>query len=66
VAFQQFDPTGLDFFSHYMGTEFAQGLSVLQSRRAVAVGKAFAAGVPLIFEVPEISETIPEEAAAPE
>ena len=60
VAFQQFDPTGLEFFSHYMGAEFAQGLSVLQTRRAVAVGKAFAAGVPLIFEIPNIDENAVE------
>jgi uncharacterized protein len=62
IAFQQFDPTGLDFFSHYMGKQFAEGLSVLPSRRAVAVGKAFAAGVPLIFEVPEIAEVTQEGA----
>jgi hypothetical protein len=56
IAFQQFDPTGLEFFSHYMGKGFADGLSVLQARNAVAVGKAFAAGVPLIFQVPELEE----------
>jgi uncharacterized protein len=61
VAFQQFDPTGLEFFSHYMGREFADGLSVLENRRAVAVGKAFAAGVPLIFQVPDIDENLPAE-----
>jgi len=65
VAFQQFDPTGLEFFSHYMGRGFADGLSVLQSRHAVAVGKAFAAGVPLIFQVPEIQEFVPPAAAQP-
>ena len=62
---QQFDPTGLEFFSHYMGRGFADGLSALQTRHAVAVGKAFAAGVPLIFQVPDIGERQPPVVAPP-
>lgn len=56
VAFQQFDKTSSDFLQNYMGTEMAAALPSLRFRQAIAVGKAFRSGVPLIFEVPEIEE----------
>jgi len=56
VAFQQFDKTSSDFLLNYMGTEMAASLPALRFRQAIAVGKAFRSGVPVIFEVPEIKE----------
>lgn len=59
VAFQQFDKTSTEFFSNYMGTDMAEALSNLKPRQAVAVGKAFKANMPIIFQVPEIIEPEP-------
>ncbi len=56
IAFQQFDKTSADFLLNYMGTEMVAALPSLRFRQAVAVGKAFRSGVPMIFEVPEINE----------
>lgn len=56
VAFQQFDKTSSDFLLNYMGVEMVASLPVLRFRQAIAVGKAFRSGVPVIFEVPEIKE----------
>lgn len=56
IAFQQFDKTSSDFLSNYMGIEMVSTLPSLKFRQAVAVGKAFRSGVPMIFEVPEITE----------
>lgn len=56
VAFQQFDKTSADFLGNYMGQDFVASLTRLKPRHAVAVGKAFSSGTPVIFEVPEIEE----------
>ena len=56
VAFQQFDKTSSDFLTNYMDSEMVGALSSLRFRQAIAVGKAFRSGVPLIFEVPLIDE----------
>jgi DNA helicase HerA-like ATPase len=56
IAFQQFDKTGSDFLSNYMGPEMAAMMPRLQFRQAVAVGKAFRTNIPVVFEVPEIHE----------
>ena len=56
VAFQQFDKTSSDFLLNYMGAEMVTALPSLRFKQAIAVGKAFRSGVPVIFEVPEIQE----------
>jgi uncharacterized protein len=56
VAFQQFDKTSSEFLTNYMGGEIVGALSSLRFRQAIAAGKAFRSGVPLIFEVPLIDE----------
>jgi uncharacterized protein len=56
VAFQQFDKTSSDFLLNYMGAEMVAALPGLRFRQAIAVGKAFRSGVPVIFEVPQIEE----------
>jgi DNA helicase HerA-like ATPase len=56
LAFQQFDKTSADFLTNYMGTEMVSTLPSLKFRQAIAVGKGFRSGVPMIFEVPEIIE----------
>jgi hypothetical protein len=56
VAFQQFDKTSTDFLTNYMGLDMVAALPSLRFRQAIAVGKAFRSRVPMIFEVPEISE----------
>lgn len=63
VAFQQFDKTSSDFLLNYMGTEMVAALPALRFRQAIAVGKAFRSGIPVIFEVPEIQEAAAEQAA---
>jgi Predicted ATPase len=57
IAFQQFDKTSGDFLTNYMGTEMVIALPSLRFRQAVAVGKGFKTGAPVIFEVPEIKES---------
>jgi len=57
VAFQQFDKTSSDFLLNYMGTEMVSALPSLRFRQAIAVGKAFRSGLPVIFVVPEILES---------
>jgi len=56
IAFQQFDKTSTEFLANYMGTEMAEALPRLKFRQAIAVGKGFRTGIPMIFEVPEIQE----------
>lgn len=56
VAFQQFDKTSADFLANYMGTGMIDALQNLKPRQAIAVGKAFRSGLPVIFRVPDIDE----------
>lgn len=56
IAFQQFDRTSADFLENYMGADFVSSLPRLLHRQAIAVGKAFSSGTPVIFKVPEIEE----------
>ena len=58
VAFQQFDKTSSDFLGNYMGADFVSSLTRLKPRHAIAVGKAFSSGTPMIFKVPEIEEPV--------
>ena len=62
VAFQQFDKTSADFLLNFVGADMVRALPTLQFRQAIASGKAFRSGAPVIFEVPEIRE--PEAPAA--
>lgn len=55
IAFQQFDKTSAEFLSFYLGSEYVQVLRTLRPRQAVAIGKAFRSGAPVIFEVPELN-----------
>jgi uncharacterized protein len=61
IAFQQFDKTSCDFLSNYMDEKMVKSLSTLKFRQACAVGRAFKSGVPVIFEVPLIEETMYEQ-----
>jgi len=61
IAFQQFDRTSSDFLGNYMGSDFVGALTRLKQRHAIAVGKAFRGGIPVIFEVPHIEEPKPDE-----
>jgi len=56
ISFQEFDKTSIDFLSNYFGQNVAETISELPFRRAIASGKAFKATVPMMFEVPVISE----------
>lgn len=58
IAFQQFDKTSTEFLANYMGSEMAKALPNLKLYQAVAVGKGFRTGVPIIFQVPEIKESV--------
>ena len=57
VAFQQFDRTSAEFLSNYMNSDYAASLTRLRPRHAIAVGKAFSSGTPMIFGVPDITES---------
>jgi uncharacterized protein len=59
VAFQQFDKTSGDFLANYMGAGMIDALQNLKPRQAIAVGKAFRSGLPVIFRVPDIAEPEP-------
>lgn len=65
LAFRQFDKTGIDFLSNYMGTEMASALPDLKQFQAVAVGKAFRSGVPLIVQIPDLVEPEAEPKVGP-
>ncbi|MHA1289921.1 MAG: ATP-binding protein [Candidatus Thorarchaeota archaeon] len=54
IAFQQFDKTSSEFLSNYLGSDMVDALPNLVRRQAIAVGRGFKSGVPLIFEVPEM------------
>lgn len=56
IAFQQFDRTSSDFLSNYMGDDMVNVLPRLKPRHAIAVGKGYKGGIPIIFRVPEIRE----------
>lgn len=56
IAFQQFDKTSSEFLSHYLGAEMISSLPTLKFRQAIAVGKGFRTGMPVILEVDEIKE----------
>jgi hypothetical protein len=56
IAFQQFDKTGSEFLSNYMGSDMVEALPSLRFRQAIAVGKAFRTGIPIILEVKELTE----------
>jgi uncharacterized protein len=61
IAFQQFDKTSCDLLSNYMDEKMVKSLSTLKFRQACTVGRAFKSGVPVIFEVPLIKETMYEQ-----
>jgi len=61
IAFQQFDKTSTEFLSNYMGGEMAKTLPQLGLYQAIAVGKGFRTGIPLICQVPTIEEPISEK-----
>ncbi|MCG8702380.1 MAG: DUF87 domain-containing protein, partial [Bacteroidales bacterium] len=56
VSFQQFDKTSTEFLANYFGSDIAQSITKLKFRNAVAAGKAFRSGIPLIFEVLELDQ----------
>jgi hypothetical protein len=56
VAFKQFDRTGAEFMSNYMGDAMASAVANLATRNAVVVGKAFSSNAPVIIQIPEIHE----------
>lgn len=56
IAFQQFDKTSGDFFGNILGKDMVATLPRLKKRQAIAVGKAFKANMPMIFEVGNIAE----------
>lgn len=57
IAFQCFDGTSLSFLDNYIPSNMTKSLPYLGFRRAIAVGKAVRGSVPLVFEVPHISES---------
>jgi len=61
IAFQQFDKTSTEFLSNYMGSEIVKTLPKLGLYQAIAVGKGFRTGIPMICQVPEIKEPDLEE-----
>jgi len=56
VAFQQFDDTSGRFLANYFGADMVAALPHLRFRQAIAMGKGFRTGIPVIFEVPVIQE----------
>jgi len=56
IAFQEFDKTGRDFLYNYFGDDIVKILSTLKFRQAVIAGKALKSNIPMIFEIPEITE----------
>jgi uncharacterized protein DUF87 len=56
ISFQEFDKTSSEFLSNYFGKGIANTLPNLKFRQAIAAGKALKSNVPMIFEVPLITE----------
>lgn len=61
ISFQEFDKTSSEFLSNYFGKGIANTLPNLKFRQAIAAGKALKSNVPMIFEVPIITEPDEEE-----
>ncbi|PVX49222.1 hypothetical protein C7377_1866 [Balneicella halophila] len=61
ISFQEFDKTSSEFLSNYFGQGIANTLPNLKFRQAIAAGKALKSNVPMIFEVPIITEPNEEE-----
>ena len=61
ISFQEFDKTSSEFLSNYFGQGIASVLPNLKFRQAIAAGKALKSNLPMIFEVPEITEPGVEE-----
>lgn len=59
ISFQEFDKTSSDFLSNYFGQDIADTLPNLKFRQAIAAGKGLKSNVPMIFEVPFITEPEP-------
>lgn len=57
IVFQELDKTTADFLSNYMGEEYIKSLPTLKSRTAIAMGKAFRSNTPMMFKVPDITES---------
>lgn len=55
VSFQEFDKTSSEFLSNYFGQEISKSLPKLKFRQAIVAGKALKSNVPMIFEVPELT-----------
>lgn len=56
ISFQEFDKTSSEFLANYFGEGIARVLPNLKFRQAIAAGKALKSNVPMIFEVPKITE----------
>lgn len=56
ISFQEFDKTSSEFLANYFGEGIAKVLPNLKFRQAIAAGKALKSNVPMIFEVPKITE----------
>lgn len=61
ISFQEYDKTSIDFLANYFGQEISGHLNELKFRHAVAAGKAFKSNVPMIFEIPEITENCEDQ-----
>ena len=61
ISFQEFDKTSSEFLSNYFGQGIANTLPNLKFRQAIAAGKALKSNVPMIFEVPIITEPDEQE-----
>ena len=57
IAFQMYDKTSMDFLSNYFGEGMSEMLPTLKPRQAISGGKAFTSSVPIIFEVPDLSNS---------
>jgi len=58
VSFQEFDKTSSEFLANYFGDGIAKALPTLKFRQAIVAGKALKSNIPMIFEVPEIIESV--------
>ena len=53
-----FDDTGKQFLENYVGADYANALSTLEERHAIAVGKALRLKQPVIIQLNDRSDVV--------
>ncbi len=65
-ALRVFDDTGKDFLANYIGRDYADTLATLEERHAIAIGKGLRLRQPVIVQLNQRENLLPEPTPEPE